>query len=643
MEELPTRQNVIGKFDGKTFRIEDVQVTSLDRKRTERVSFDVRPFEKDGKYFFTIFDRDNPRNDQTYEITKTLGGKWDQGYEISIGPHFFPAILRYSVAGEGWWQRGYQSELWIEPDGTPDGRPRRPEELPTDFNAETKCAGCHTTGYSFKKNAKGVYEMTGRGELGIACEKCHGPGEKHVAATRAAKQTGTKLTKPELHIVHGLKDLDQEQQTQLCGQCHGRGASRHDRAVEFVDDFLPGDRDLVDKFLFWNFQSTRQRSEANYFYKNNWSRRNRQQWQDHLISAHSTKAEMSCLSCHAFHGKWEGAQLREKPQALCTSCHRADEVAARPQHEYYSGSAMDNAGVKCADCHMARIGTRSSWTEQHKATKEAPWDVSAHHYMVATPALKKLTGMRSACESCHTKGREIPPWIESWASPKLTTNDDLADIMEDIQDETKEQIRELQAAFKREKTTPEARDAARMRLKMVIADGSYGFHNPDRTKKLLAEARALLDPLNVVNAQPRIQTVAVETASVSPTSAPPTIPSPIITPALVETVPAPAIRISGRPLLPIDGPRLTVPTAGAWYVTRQGDMLSKIAKQAYGDRRRWTEIKRANGLAFKQRPAALPKGTVIFIPVLDASPEKAKALPRRAGPLHRVSTTKGRS
>ena len=66
--------------------------------------------------------------------------------------------------------------------------------------------------------------MQGAGEMAIGCERCHGPGSKHVEAAKQKEAEGSKLNpdRDQLFIIHGLRDLSLDQQNQVCGQCHAR-------------------------------------------------------------------------------------------------------------------------------------------------------------------------------------------------------------------------------------------------------------------------------------------------------------------------------------------------------------------------------------------------------------------------------------
>jgi predicted CXXCH cytochrome family protein len=392
------------------------------------------------------------------------------------------------VASRDWLIGGFRVDEWFVADGTPDGRPRRPEELPTHRFAEGKCNGCHTTGFDFVKDkATGVWKNTGNGEFGIACEKCHGPGSRHVQEATDAKAGGLALKPEATTIVHPLKDLTSLQQTELCAQCHGRNTNKTVTDLTFPVGFLPGDVDMTSRVRFWSYSGTNVPSEYVYFWPNDWASRNRQQWQDFTKSAHFAK-NMSCLTCHTAHGKSEDALLRQKPQELCTACHAASGHAKRPNAEMFAGSPMAKAGVQCVDCHMSKIASRS------RATSKAGhlWDTSSHVFRVATPNMTKEQGIRSSCDSCHedqgrkmASGKQTPPF----------NTDALVAIINQRQGDNLKALTAVQGILSGARSkTPEAgalKERANAKLNEVLLDGSLGMHNQERTANLIEEARKL--------------------------------------------------------------------------------------------------------------------------------------------------------
>lgn len=492
MERWPTPDVVIGDFNDRVITYKDVKVKTKDGKE-EKLTYQVKTHREGDKFLFTVLDKDDPANNQTFAVAKTLGGKWDQGYEIKIGENFLPAPIRWSVAAKDWLISSYRPYDWVTPDGTADGRPLKLEELPKNRFAEAKCSGCHTTGFEFYKDAAAGHwkaKDNGKSELGIACERCHGPASKHVAEAEAAKASGKPLDPLATTIAHPLKDLSTAQQTQVCAQCHGRNTNKKISDIAFQQGFLPGDVDMTSRSRLWSYSGTSNPDESKYFYPNDWAKRNRQQFQDFSKSTHANKAGMSCLTCHTFHGKAEGAQLRQKPEELCTTCHSGSGYAKRNNGEMFAGSPMAKAGVQCVDCHMPKIGYRSDKT----ASGPHQWDVSSHTFMVAMPAMEKTQGIRSSCASCHEgQGKKLASGVQA---PAFDTN--TLDIMlKQKQVITRSEIDEVEKLLARapvnKPATRKLVEEARGKLNFVLLDGSLGFHNQEKAMTYITEARKLAE------------------------------------------------------------------------------------------------------------------------------------------------------
>lgn len=495
MEQLPSPETVVGDFDNASLVYKDLEVESLkERRNREKVSPSIRAWKDRANFFFTLVDKDDEKNNETYRVAKVLGGKWDQGYEVKVGENYYPAPIRWSVVAKAWIARGFRADEWFLGDGTPDGIPRKPDQLLPHRVAEAKCAGCHTTGFTpvlDKQTRKWI--AAGPYELGIGCEKCHGPGSLHVKEAKETEAKGQRLPKAE-KIIHPLKDLNTLQQNQLCAQCHGRNTNKKERDLAFPVGFLPGDTNVQDLIYFWSYSGTPDPSQIRYFWPNDWAKRNRQQWQDFTKSIHFTKTDVSCLTCHTFHGVWFENQLRLSREKLCVECHTRQGLAKRPNVEMFDGSPMAKAGVTCVDCHMPKIANRTVATTKTPAL----WDVTSHTFMVARPELTLQYGVRNACEACHTLGQIRDQAIT------LTTEDANAMLkgrqaeIRAMVDRTQLLIRETEALLERAEKAPAARRTAviakkglleaKENLAFVLLDGGLGFHNFERAKKLLEQA-----------------------------------------------------------------------------------------------------------------------------------------------------------
>jgi predicted CXXCH cytochrome family protein len=493
MERWPSAETVVGDFNNRRFQFKNLRVRTKDGKDAT-ISPAALAFRKGDKFFFTLFDSDRGENNQTWEVAKVLGGKWDQGYEVRLGTdNYLPAPIRWSVEQQDWIIGGFNPQDWFVADGTADGRPFTPAELPMHRVAEAKCNGCHMTGYTYAKGSDGIWKahMKGQGEIAIACESCHGPGARHVVEANVAKASGKALVAGRTAIINPLTDLNAEQASQVCGQCHGRGTHKDTPELSFPTGFLPGDTDLKAGFRLWSYSGTNNKVESDYFWSNDWAARNRQQYQDFTKSGHANKAGMSCLTCHAFHGKTEPAQLRSKPEALCVDCHRAEGRAMRPNAEMFAGSRHEEANVTCVDCHMARIGSRSRATSKsgHR------WDATSHVFAVPTPMMERTLGVRSACASCHFDGDKVADsGATAWRSSMQQA---LIDDMRQRQDEVRAGVAEAQAMLaKVDMRKPKAvalANEARSKLAFVVLDNSKGTHNIGLTRKLLRESKALAE------------------------------------------------------------------------------------------------------------------------------------------------------
>ncbi len=495
MERWPSPATVLGDFNTVTLEFRNIEVESVKGGK-ERITAAVRLTTEGGKYFFTLLDKDNPANDQTYEVAKTLGGKWDQHYEAKVGENYYPTPMRWSVRDREWLTGGFRPEEWFLGDGTPDGIARRPDQLLINRSAEAKCAGCHMTGYApqFDKEAKSWKGPGAGAELGIACEKCHGPGSLHVDEARAARGQPA-ATKPG-KILHPLKDLNAQQQNQLCAQCHGRNTNKKDREIAFPIGFLPGDTNIQDHIFFWSYSGDPNPDHSRYFWPNDWAKRNRQQWQDFTKSTHFAKTAVTCLTCHTFHGQWAENQLRLPREQLCAECHTASGLAKRPNVEMFTGSPMEKAGTTCVDCHMPKIGYRTT------ATRSVPqhWDTTAHTFIVATPLLTLQYGVRSSCDQCHQPGGKSVLTLTTEAAQAMLQGrqDQIRALLDQAQQAIAKGEGTLTRAARsggrtRVATADAALGKAKANVHLVLLDGSMGFHNGAKAEALLKEATALAD------------------------------------------------------------------------------------------------------------------------------------------------------
>ncbi len=436
---------VVADFDNVELTYRDVEIESADRKKV-KIAPTIRLSRDGDRFFVTLVDKDDATNNQTYPIAFVLGGNWEQHFEAQVGDRLFATPMRWVVADKQW-RLGPFNTFWWSADGTPDGRPKKAAEMPALQVGDAKCDGCHTTGFSASKDA-----ATGRwsgkyASLGVGCESCHGPGSKHAEAP--AKQ----------NIVNP-RQLNARQQEQLCGQCHSRVTNKAERDLVFPQGFVAGNVDLHDRVEFWTYST-----QPGNFWANEFSNKNRQQYQDARFSKHE-RVGVTCITCHDVHSTERGyAQVRGDKNAQCAACHQASEAM-------YADSTMAKAGVGCIDCHMAHIANRAGATAK---TREF-WDVSSHTFRAVMPQEAADYKMRSSCDACHAGDDRTA----RGAAMQRTMNDVQA------------QLQKLRASISIAKAQRRSTVDAQALVDQVLLDRSAGTHNPQKAMSLLDAAMTKL-------------------------------------------------------------------------------------------------------------------------------------------------------
>jgi hypothetical protein len=173
------------------------------------------------------------------------------------------------------------------------GRPLRKDEA-------ILCLGCHTTGVSVDKPAPA------RNNMGVRCERCHGPGAAHIEAMKARSPGDKKI----FHPGH----LDGFAQAQICGVCHGTP---------------PQDTD------FQTIRSIEQSANTVRFPS-----------QRLVLSRcfNETDGGLRCTTCHDPHSNV--APQKATLELACVSCHSTG-ARRRPK-------ICPVAKRGCASCHMPR-------------------------------------------------------------------------------------------------------------------------------------------------------------------------------------------------------------------------------------------------------------------------------------------------
>jgi hypothetical protein len=319
---------------------------------------------------------------------------------LSTGSHHFQMYWTSSPTGNELELFPFAYEIaesrWIPADNLVLTDPSR-IELTSVWNRD--CMGCHSTG--------GVPRLmhdvdTQLGELGIACEACHGPGEEHVRANADVKRRYALHVggRADPTIVNPAR-LPHDRSAEVCGQCHSVQHFYSDEDAgkwsESGFPYRPGDTLADSRKLINQDDNTTAVGESS-FWADEMVRVNGREYNSLLRSPCFERGELTCISCHSLHqdandarplGEWADDQLapEESRNQACVQCH--DRFVDQQQLAAHTHHAPESPGSTCYDCHMPH----SAYGLQ-KATRS---------HEITNPSLTGdlEVGRPNACNLCH--------------------------------------------------------------------------------------------------------------------------------------------------------------------------------------------------------------------------------------------------
>lgn len=235
-------------------------------------------------------------------------------YLISDDGYLYEAPLAYYASGHRW--------------GLPPGYDRYTYPFLTRPIAPG-CLSCHASSLEIEPLTLNRYATPAFGEGGVACERCHGNGDRHVAKMQSGDLAGDP------RILNPAK-LAPPQRDSICAQCHLTGDVRVMRRGRDWRSFQPGGLLTDDQTVFVRAGKPEVMTVTSHV--------------ENLAASGCKRASgdrLWCGSCHDPHVVPAPAQAAAWYRGRCLSCHAAASCSETP-------AARTAAKDDCIACHMSK-------------------------------------------------------------------------------------------------------------------------------------------------------------------------------------------------------------------------------------------------------------------------------------------------
>jgi hypothetical protein len=226
----------------------------------------------------------------------------------------------------------------------------------------SRCLECHSTYFQKLSDQEEDEEFSKTNIIyGVDCEKCHGPGARHIAFH--SKNPGEKTGR----FIINTEKLTRQQNLDLCRLCHGGRLKKTTTSFSFQ----PGDS--LSGFFTWDNTPP---SPGDIDVHGN---------QYGLLAASKCfqGSQMTCLTCHNPHKNEEN--MMQTYSQRCMNCHNKEHnnfCKLKDQEKH-------NITSNCIDCHMPELSSRAIMVLLQGETIPTPASMHTHYITIYPEQTKK--------------------------------------------------------------------------------------------------------------------------------------------------------------------------------------------------------------------------------------------------------------
>ena len=251
-----------------------------------------------------------------------------RGYIFSVDGYWFQSPVAYYSLRRKWdMAPGYEQDSRID----------------LTRAVERNCLECHASRVQPIWGTYNRYAEVPFLEGSVSCERCHGPGSRHIAGVT------NEATADSRDIVNPVR-LDPLRRDSICARCHLMGEVNIGKAGRSLGTFRPGDllTDYTVPFI-WSATEIKAMKVVGHFEK---------LWQSRCKKASGDR--LWCGTCHDPHSLPLETQRADYFRRKCFSCHQSSNCQS-------SQSLRDEHSDDCVTCHMpknqALDGGHTSFTD----------------------------------------------------------------------------------------------------------------------------------------------------------------------------------------------------------------------------------------------------------------------------------------